>query len=239
MRYFLPLFYPLVAIYFLLIIASLAISYSSIPKVKSVQAASVKKVAVVPSVAVKPTIKVVKRVATISATPKISTKTTITPTRIVTPAPTKLVAKVQAATPTPKLASPIVQTAQPTPTSAPKSVATGSVSSFLLAKVNEYRASRGLSDVSSNSQVCDFAAVRAAEIMSDFSHSGFTNRINAKTIPYSYHEITENIAMNSDYTQIVNMWINSPGHAENMRKDTPIVCIMQNGNYFAYEGMRP
>ncbi len=35
------------------------------------------------------------------------------------------------------------------------------------------------------------------------------------------------------------MWINSPGHAANMEKDTPYVCVVVNGKYFAYEGWKP
>lgn len=115
-------------------------------------------------------------------------------------------------------------------------VATGS----FISQINAYRASNGLSPVSSNNETCSFASIRAKEIASDFSHNGFTNRINNKSLPYSsYHDVTENIAMNSDSSQIVAMWINSPGHAENMRKDTPFVCVVQNGNYFVYEGWRP
>ena len=45
--------------------------------------------------------------------------------------------------------------------------------------------------------------------------------------------------MNSDYLEIVDGWINSPTHAENMRADTPFICVVQNGDYFAYEGWKP
>jgi len=45
--------------------------------------------------------------------------------------------------------------------------------------------------------------------------------------------------MNSDYRKVVPNWIASSGHAENMQKDTPYICIKSNGNYYAYEGWKP
>jgi len=105
---------------------------------------------------------------------------------------------------------------------------------YLLGEVNKYRASQGLSAVSSDSNTCDFAKKRAEELISNFNHDGFKN------LPYSsYSRVTENIGMNGDYKEVVNQWINSSGHAENMRQDTPFVCIQSSGNYYAYEGWRP
>lgn len=115
-----------------------------------------------------------------------------------------------------------------------------SIQSYIMQKINDYRSSQGLSSVSTDSNSCSFAKTRASEIAQSFNHDGFTGRISGHTLPYtSYHEVTENIAMNSDYTQIVSMWISSSGHAENMRKDTPYVCVEKSGNYYAYEGWRP
>lgn len=107
--------------------------------------------------------------------------------------------------------------------------------------MNAFRASKGLYAVHSDSNTCNFAATRAQEIATGgFSHSGFENRISAHTLPYpSYHEVTENIELNPDPSTVVQMWINSPGHNANMQKDTPYVCIMNSGNYYAYEGWRP
>jgi len=107
-------------------------------------------------------------------------------------------------------------------------------------KINEYRSSQGLSAVSTDSNTCGFAKTRAQEISSSFNHDGFTNRINSHTLPYSsYHQVTENIAMTSNYQEVVTMWVNSPGHAENMRQDTPFVCVERNGDFYDYEGWRP
>lgn len=114
------------------------------------------------------------------------------------------------------------------------------VQTLIMQKINEYRVQNGLYKVKTNQETCSFAQKRAQEIASSFSHDGFRSRFDNKTLPYaSYSEVTENIAMTSDYKEVVNMWINSSGHAENMRRDTPFVCVAQNGNYFAYEGWKP
>lgn len=106
--------------------------------------------------------------------------------------------------------------------------------------VNNYRAAQGLSSVQTDSYTCSFAKTRAKEISVAFNHDGFNNRVASKTLPYpSYQSVTENIAMTSNYKDVVNMWINSPGHAANMRADTPYVCVEQYGSYFAYEGWKP
>lgn len=115
-----------------------------------------------------------------------------------------------------------------------------SVDDYLLDKVNEYRASQGLPLVSSNSQTCNFASLRAWEISLSFNHDGFRQRLDNNTLPYpSYSVVTENIAMNFDYTKVVEKWILSKGHAENMRQDTPFVCIRSQGDYYAYVGWKP
>lgn len=149
-------------------------------------------------------------------------------------------------TPDPTLTpTPTPAPATPTPTQAPAQ-ATQITSNYsgglqnLLDQVNAFRESNGLSPVQSDSNTCNLAATRAQEISNGFDHSGFENRVSSHTLPYpSYHEVTENIAMNSDSAQIVQMWIDSPEHNENMRKDTPYICIQNFGNYYAYEGWRP
>lgn len=113
---------------------------------------------------------------------------------------------------------------------------------FILQKVNEYRLSLGLQSVTSNSETCEFAKIRAEEISSaeKFNHDGFSKRVSEHTLPYpNYSEVTENIAYNTDYKDVVSRWIASPGHAENMRKNTSYVCIASFGDYYTYEGWQP
>lgn len=132
-------------------------------------------------------------------------------------------------------------TSKTTPKPAPTQPApTTDAQTQIMHQINSYRASQGLGPVSTNAQTCNFAATRAQEISTNFSHDGFRDRINNKTLPYSsYSSITENIAMTSNPQEVVGMWIASAGHAANMRKDTPYVCVAQYGNYYAYEGWKP
>ncbi len=180
-----------------------------------------------------------KKTPTSSPTPPVRTRRrlpwvsptkspTVTPTKIPTLQPTI----VSTLAPTKQVSTPIPTVAQPSSTDDKKT--------FIMNAINEYRKSQGLSSVSTSTETCNFAKIRAQEISTDFSHAGFRSRIDNGTLPYkSWSVVTENIAMTSDYKNVVNMWIKSSGHAENMRKDTPFVCVEYHGNYYAYEAMKP
>lgn len=127
-----------------------------------------------------------------------------------------------------------------TPTFAQTQPSETEVSNYLLKEINTYRSQHGLSSVKTSNQTCAFAKTRAKEIVNDFEHTGFRGRINNKTLPYnSWTAVTENIATTYDYKRVVALWIKSSSHAENMRKNTPFVCVQRHGNYYAYEGMKP
>lgn len=172
-----------------------------------------------------------------------ATSTAFQPIPTPAPSPTPTLQPTQKPTPHPTIKStpsqPVVQ-ASSTPAPIPTPQTTTSVLNFIMSQVNDYRKSKGLSTVQTNSQTCSFAKIRASEIAQSFNHDLFQNRIDSKTLPYSsYSQVTENIAMNSNYQDVVLSWINSPGHAANIEKDTPFVCIGISGNYFAYEGWKP
>lgn len=157
--------------------------------------------------------------------------TRVSPTPVVvTPTPTAI-------PPTPTAAPmPLLPTA--TPPSAP-SVTSGGQQD-LLNEVNAYRASQGLGPVAATAVTCNFAQTRAQEVSISFTHDGFENRVNQHTLPYaSYHVVVENIAMNSNMHEVVKSWINSSGHAANLRADTLYACIARVGDYYAYEAWRP
>lgn len=113
-----------------------------------------------------------------------------------------------------------------------------STSEYLLEQVNNYRKANGLSLMYPTPETCSFAQTRAGEISTNFTHEGFTNRITNHMLPYSSYSIaTENIALNSNSMEVVSQWINSPIHAENMKKNTQFACIGISGNYFVFEGL--
>lgn len=143
-----------------------------------------------------------------------------------------------AVSPKPLLVPTPTPVSSPGPTSAPANY--GDQTSYFLEQINDYRRSQGLSSVRPEPNTCSFAVSRTQEIISAFNHDGFTGRINNKTLPYpNYHFVTENIARNSNYQEVVKEWINSPGHAANMRADTPFVCVKSSGNFYVYEGWKP
>ncbi len=159
-----------------------------------------------------------------------------TPSPTLIPTPTSTLAPTPSPTSAPK---PVPTTLPAVPTSTPPPVAQPGTGT-LIDQLNAFRASHGLSPVTSNSETCSFASTRAQEITGGFDHSGFDQRVSNHNLPYpSYHEVTENIAMTGNVNEVISMWINSPGHNANMQKDTPYVCIMNSGNYYAYEGWRP
>ncbi len=132
-----------------------------------------------------------------------------------------------------------VVTSAPTSTPTPTLVDDDNVKMFIMSEVNSYRRGLGLSEVKTDTYTCEFAKVRAEEIAKNFSHDGFTQRVQNQTLPYpSYSYVNENIAMNTNYKNVVQAWINSPGHAKNMRANTPFVCVESSGNFYAYEGWR-
>ncbi len=116
----------------------------------------------------------------------------------------------------------------------------GGGNSTVMAAINSYRKSKGLSPANADTKACAFARTRAAEIAGNFSHDGFTLRIQNKTLPYpSYTTVTENIAQTNDPNNVVPLWINSPGHEKNLTADTPYVCVESSGSYYVMEGWKP
>ncbi len=110
----------------------------------------------------------------------------------------------------------------------------------LLQQINSFRHEKGLGQLSANSEACFFASIRANEIITNFNHDGFRNRIDSKSLPYpSYSKVAENIAMNGDANEVIPGWINSQGHAENLLKDVPFGCVVGNGDYYVFEAWKP
>lgn len=163
-------------------------------------------------------------------TPKASP----TPPPVLSPTPSPSSSPSPVPTPEVPKALPVVQVLASQTTPASDAI------SQIISAINAFRNSNGLSNVSTNNETCAFAKTRASEISSSFNHDGFRNRLDGKSLPYpSFSQVTENIAMTSNPSNVVTMWINSSGHAENMKKDTPFVCVASSGNYYAYEGWKP
>jgi uncharacterized protein YkwD len=135
-----------------------------------------------------------------------------------------------------------VQVATPTPTKAPivppTTAPTTNELSSMMSEVNAYRAKNGLSSVTTDSKSCAYATQRSKEIVSDFSHNGFNSTRLAQAYG-RYSSAFENIASGYTYRTVINAWINSAGHAANMRSNVTYVCIGWTGSAFVMEGYRP
>ena len=167
------------------------------------------------------------------AEPSPALTLTPTPTPTSTPTPTP-----SANTNTPA-SNQNFQSLSPTPTTV-LPAAQENWQSFMMGQVNSFRASKGLPSVSTNSETCSFAKTRLSEIGASLSHDGFRQRLDSNTMPYpGFSSVAENLAMHYDFQQVVPGWINSPGHNDNLSKDTPFACIERQGDYFVYEAWRP
>lgn len=156
---------------------------------------------------------------------------TLTPTPSPSPAPT--------ATPTAEPPKTIVEVKQENKPDSPGENGPEDTNAYLMRKMNEYRRDNGLPEIGTDQATCDFADMRAREIESNFSHDGFRSRIDSNTLPYqNYSYVNENIAQNSDFTRVIDSWIKSPGHAENMRQNLSTACIRHSGEFYVFEGWR-
>lgn len=161
-----------------------------------------------------------------------------TPTTTPIPSPTPSLSPTPSVTPTPTKTP-----NSPTPTKSEETTSSNPSSDTaldLMKQINDFRAGKGLPAFTTDGYTCAFAVTRAAEIVGNFSHEGFRNRIDNKTLPYpSFTGISENIAMNSDPNAVVQGWIDSPGHNENLSKPHAHACVAKNGNYYAFLSWNP
>lgn len=97
-------------------------------------------------------------------------------------------------------------------------------------QVNQYRASRGLPPLSTNTRMSEQARLHSQNMASGkvaFGHQGFAGRVTAVAIAYS--SAAENVAYNQGYrdpaTVAVQGWIKSTGHRQNMESNFNLTGI--------------
>jgi uncharacterized protein YkwD len=150
----------------------------------------------------------------------------------VTPAPVLGISE----TPTP-LPKPI-KTPEPTPF--PTDPPGFDREDFILGLINKLRTDKGLVAVSETPEVCDFADLRAKELVGSFNHAAFWARVNSGTLPYGSHsKVLENIAVTTDYRKVFPLWKNSQIHFINMTADISFGCIGSYGKFYTFQGLRP
>ena len=107
---------------------------------------------------------------------------------------------------------------------------------------NQYRIENGLVPVVEDSRMCEYANVRAKQIRTDWSHSGFRNDNRLRDeLCSDCTFFGENLAhFYNTSTEVVDGWKNSDGHNKNMLNPRwDIGCIViefKNGtSYVAQE----
>ncbi|MBC6429860.1 CAP domain-containing protein [Nostoc sp. HG1] len=102
------------------------------------------------------------------------------------------------------------------------SINTAALEQSIFNKINDYRASQGLTKLTRNSAIDNQARIHSQNMANGkvpFGHTGFSERVKAIGIPYS--SAGENVAYNQGYsdpaTTAVQGWLKSPGHLANIR----------------------
>jgi len=105
---------------------------------------------------------------------------------------------------------------------AQSSINTAALEQSIFNKINDYRASQGLTKLTRNSAIDNQARIHSQNMANGkvpFGHTGFSQRVKAVGIPYS--SAGENVAYNQGYsdsvTTAVQGWLKSPGHLANIR----------------------
>ena len=105
----------------------------------------------------------------------------------------------------------------------------------VLASINQYRASQHLRLIQEDPYTCTVAAIRAVQIMNDYSHAGFYPLVRSSWVPQGmWHE---NLAdkWGSDFS-ILLAWQRSSLHNANLLAPLQAGCVRHVGNYWVFEG---
>ena len=119
------------------------------------------------------------------------------------------------------------------PAGSTASIASGSSPKFIeeiLANVNEYRQSKGLSTLTLNSVISAEAEKHSQDMASGrvtFGHDGFSSRIQRISSQLGPAKMSaENVASgNLSAKQVVTNWINSPAHRQNLEGNFTLTGI--------------
>lgn len=105
---------------------------------------------------------------------------------------------------------------------AQSTIDTASIEASVFEKINKFRTSQALPALTRNSAIDNQARTHSQNMAKGtipFGHYGFSQRIQAISIPYL--AAAENVAMNRGYTdpatQAVQGWLGSSGHLNNIR----------------------
>jgi uncharacterized protein YkwD len=108
----------------------------------------------------------------------------------------------------------------------------GAIEQSAHAKINTYRASKGLSALEFNETIAAQARAHSADMAAGrvaFSHDGFDARVAAIAKVISVSGAAENVAFNNGFSdpasEAVTGWLNSSGHRANIEGDYDLTGI--------------
>lgn len=97
-------------------------------------------------------------------------------------------------------------------------------------QVNDYRVTNKLKPLIFDTKLCAVAEVRANQIQTDWSHKGFLKEV--KKIKYA--QAGENLAKDfNNETDLVQAWIKSKPHRQNLLRQYTSHCIVCTNNHCA------
>lgn len=91
--------------------------------------------------------------------------------------------------------------------------------------IQNWRTSEGLPKYEKNEQLCSIASDRADDPELD-NHKGLYEKYS--TLPFV---VQENLAIGSDEKLVLTGWLQSPSHAETLRKPYAYSCVICKNNY--------
>ena len=94
--------------------------------------------------------------------------------------------------------------------------------------IQDWRVKNNYQPYISDQQLCKLASIRLDELKTDFSHKGFYSHLK----DFSYQTIGENLANDqSSEQEVLDGWIASKEHLENLERDYTHSCIQTRGKY--------
>lgn len=111
-------------------------------------------------------------------------------------------------------------------------------SQVIFNQVNTYRQGRKLSTLSTHPALCEMAAVRAKESVTNWSHQGFYSKANALQRKYRFAEVVENLVKDYSEPKVVPAWLASPTHKRNLDVRLRYGCVRCFNTNCAFIGSR-
>lgn len=96
--------------------------------------------------------------------------------------------------------------------------------------INQYRNLNGVAPLVQNDYLCGLAATRIFDITKNFNHDGFKTMV-CRNCTFISENLAENFPNNKN---LLNAWIDSPGHNANLLRPVTDACVVSNNGYHVF-----